>query len=90
MTDTPLILPSVYQFPEPVPFSERGPSLEELNKNGECWYFQAVPIGGGFWALVDHANGLWDSNRRDLFSVTHWLPYWAFPNPNEINPTKND
>jgi hypothetical protein len=58
-------------YPDPVPFSERGPEESDLDENGDCWW----------WNENADAWYYGDSSYCGGFPWTHWLPHWGLPKP---------
>lgn len=67
----------MYILPKPVPVSVRVPDRSERSMEGsEAWYWDPI---SGCWFLLP---GIPLNNH-----YTHWLPYRALPNPEEITET---
>jgi hypothetical protein len=64
--------------PQPAPINEILPDSEDVDENGFCW-------------LWDNYENVWDwthirtRTRAEMYSYTHWLPYYALPTP-EVPP----
>ncbi len=54
---------------EPVVLAERGPTADDTDARGRCWY-GTTEGGSTLWGLQLEPVALSD---------THWLPYWALP-----------
>ena len=65
---------------EPVPVAERPPEPEDCDAKGRCWFFHTSILGGHEWFLILRPKvSAWYRWQ----SVTHWLPHWALPVPQE-------
>jgi len=75
---------------KPVPVAERLPGPEDCDDQGRCWLLHPLEAGYQDWTLRAHRFFLDErshtaSGHHDpgLMKITHWLPYWALPMPQE-------
>jgi hypothetical protein len=73
--------------PEPVSVTERMPTAQDCNEEGEVWVEEA----GSSYAIADTGDYGWDPHRYvlrplsewDMKRRARWLPHWALPAPQE-------
>ena len=65
---------------KPVPVAEGLPEPEDCDAEDKCWFFHTSILGGHEWFLnLRPKVSAWYRWQ----SVTHWLPHWALPLPQE-------
>jgi hypothetical protein len=63
------------QSGEPVPVSERLPGPEDCDANGIVWAWDS--------GCLRWDTAFWDAAFPSDTDITHWLPYWALPVPQQ-------
>jgi hypothetical protein len=72
--------------PEPVSVAERLPTAADCDAHGRCWWLRQAANPEHDLLTPTYLLQCHGSAGTKFFKLTHWLPHWALPVPQEHTP----